>query len=244
MNHEKRYGRFTSSEIHKLVKKGRSKADVFSAPGKTYIFNKMMEREIKRSTNQDIFSRPIAWGHLMEVYADKELPLNYERVSTDTKVHPEYDFWAGTPDYFVKKDNKVVGIAELKGYGLERHFKYAKTINEGNVEKLKANHPDEYWQIVSNACIYDVNIGVAMAFCPNSELLEKIQKDLEETNILEANDLDPWKYRWVTEEKKSNLNWIDHGPTSMLSVFEFEIPQEDKDFITERVILANETLLL
>ena len=54
---------------------------------------------------------------------------------------------------------------------------------------------------------------------------------------------DQWKYRFIVESPDAELPYLpDGGYYKNLNKFEFEVPKEDKDFLTERVELAIELL--
>ena len=66
-----RAGNFTSSDIHKLTSTGRG-IHGFGAPAITYIEEKNIERRMGVSIKQEAYSRPMAWGHLMEAWVFKD----------------------------------------------------------------------------------------------------------------------------------------------------------------------------
>ena len=74
------------------------------------------------------------------------------------------------------------------------------------------------------------------------ELIEIIDK-VETTNFLERNNLNPSDYYFLTQDNIDNLPYLpDDSKMSNINSFEFEIPKEDKEFLIERVKLANELL--
>jgi len=234
-----RGGRFTSSAIFALIKEGRGKEDIFGAPALTYIQEVNIERLLGRGLDSDVYSRPIIWGNLMEKIAFEMLPMEYSLISDKGRVHPEYDFWAGAADLEVKGQL----IAEIKCYQLKKFATYTDCIMKQDVQLFKKEYPQEYWQIVSNAVINGVDIGEAISFIPYKSELEQIRKDIADTNLLERFGFEPWQARFITEEKIESLPYInDKGYFKNLTSFKFIVPQDDKDLLEERVVLASKYL--
>ena len=240
MDHKHRKYRFTSSEIYKLIKKGRG--NEFSAPGLTYIDEKRIENRIGRSLSLNAYSQVIAWGHLFEKLLFERLPNNYSLVSDETRKHPDPEFsevWGGTPDF------EITGtmISEAKCYQLKNFAKYTDVLLSEDLDRFKKEFPKEYWQIVSNVIINEVPYGEAVTFMPYRSELEQIRNDIEYKDVLESYDLDPWQFRFITEKPMSDLAWIEEGGYyKNINIFRFEVPTTDIDLLTERVRLAKELL--
>lgn len=235
MNHKNRYGKFSSSGIHKLIKKGRGN-NYFSAPALTYIEEKQIERRLGRSLSTNAYSQPIAWGHIMERVCHERLEMYYKICSTETVEHHDKElaeFWCGTPDY------KIIDevIAEQKSYQLKNFALYTDCLLLKDVALLREKFPEEYWQIVSNCIINGLDIGEAISFMPYRSTLEDLKERLNETDLLDEWKLgDPWKYRFITERELDDLPCIDEdGYYQEITRFRFVIPDEDKLFLEERV---------
>ena len=93
----KRNGNFTSSEIYKLLTNGRA-AGTLGAPCLDYIKEKQMERRLGRQLTDENLARALSWGKLVERMAFENLGTNYQLCSADTIIHPQYNYWCGTPD--------------------------------------------------------------------------------------------------------------------------------------------------
>lgn len=226
-----RVGNFTSSEIHKLMTNGRGASGI-GAPGLTYIQKKNIERRMGVSLKQEVYSRPMAWGELMELWVhEKELGLAYESVGKKTMVHPEYNYWAGSPDFVCT--SKLL-IAECKGYERENFATYADAILSGSTEILKTDCPDEYWQMVSNACIFGVDKVQPILFMPYKSQLMDIRIFADELNVG-----NPTKYRWIFESEDCQLPYlVDGGFYKNMVTSIIDVPKEDKALLTERVKIA------
>ncbi len=110
-----------------------------------------------------------------------------------------------------------------------------------DVALFKSTFPEEYWQIVSNSIINEVPKGEAIAYQPYDSEAEEIYRFL-----LEQDDYQDFK--WIAEIINSgNLHALPFQPDESeypnLVIFEFDIPQSDKDFLTNRVLEAQKLLL-
>lgn len=253
-----RIGNFTSSEIWKLTTNPTAKAqkegEVFGAPALTYILEKNMEREFGRSIDSETQARPLSWGKVCEKYVSENgefLPIGegYSVNMDKTTVHPLYNFWAGSED--ATKEDTVVDFKcpmTLKSFYLLVSF-FAQTTSDdecysGNlaIQHIRDNHPDGekfFWQLVSNSCIHDKKYAELIVFCPYQSELNAIR---EVASNYDAENLHP--YQWISYAHDEELPYLlDGGKFRNFNVIRFEIPQADKDFLTERVKLAAEKLI-
>jgi len=231
-----RTARFTSSKIHCLVKKGTSVG--FSAAGLTYIKNKALEYKLGRSMDTFAYSQAIAWGNIMEKLL-YEIHLkdmdDYSLISSDYRLHPDPELsahWSGVPDL------EITGklVSEIKCYQLEKFAKYADCLMKKSVDLLRCDFDQEYWQIVSNACINGVTQGEAVVYMPYREELEKIQDIIENTDLLERYSFEPWQFRFITERHVEDLPYIELGGYfNNVTRFRFDIPKKDIELLTSRV---------
>jgi hypothetical protein len=235
MDNTLRHGRFTSSQNH------RAAASLASGkPSKTfftYVEEKASERFMQRTADTKVTVRPMLWGKLMEVVLFNLLGLEYEMVHKETLVHPKYDFWSGTPDL-----KTPVKVGEIKCYEPKKFGALSRCLLRKDIGLLRSSFKEEYWQVVSNAIILGLDVAEVMVYMPyKSELLEII-KQVDETNFLERNGLNPQDYfYWLNEEGIESLPYLpDDSKASNINMFEFEVPKEDVDFLTERIILAND----
>ena len=230
LENKERIGNFTSSEIYKLIKKGRGKNDLFSAAGMTYIKEKKIEKRMGRSIQVESYSRSMAWGIFMEMIVFSKIGLEYKIESKDTDLHPTINGWSGSKDLIVP--NKK--IADIKCYELKKFALYTGAILKGDLNEIKQDFPKEYWQLVSNAIINDVPNAEIITYIPYESELEEIRQMAE--NYDRA---DKWKYRFIYESDKISLPYLpDGGYYKNLNYFEFEVPKEEKELLTERVLEA------
>lgn len=226
MNHEMRHGRFTSSQIYRLLGSKRVR--------ETYLEEKAIERRMQSSLDAGGHSQSIAWGNFMELVVFSELGLEYQIMSNTTVIHPDHKFWAGSCDLLVPKKK----IAEIKCYQKKNFALYTDAILKKDTELLKKDFASEYWQIVSNAIINQVPNGEAITYMPYESQLPELRA------LAENHDgADQWKYRFITELPGSHLPLLkDGGYYKSVNKFEFEIPKEDIEKLTN-VVLESEELI-
>ena len=233
---KKRYGRFTSSQIWKLIKSGRGEYG-FGSPALTYIQEKQIEVRMQSGIQPQTYSKPAIWGNFMEPIVHKKLlerDLGYKISSKATELHPDLElskFWSGSCDFEYFKGNELIAISETKSYQKKNFALYTDCLMLQDVELFKKNFHQEFWQIVSNAIIHGVDFGEAISFMP-------YESDYEMINDLAYNYEGPdmHLFRFIYEENMNYLPFIkDGGFYKDLNIFRFEIPEADKDFLTERI---------
>ena len=261
LDNTKRFGRFTSSKIVSLIKQGKIKMNEselkewkiqnpksaiktklggFQAAGLTYIQEKQIERRLGSRLDSETYSRAMAWGNFMERIVQNNLiqvDLGYRLCSDATKIHENKDFenyWSGTSDVEYYKGNKLTRIAEIKCYQKKKFALYTDCILKQDVELLKNDFPQEYWQIVSNCILNNVTTGEAISFMPFESEAEYIKTAAQN---YEGSDM--WKYRFIFEEEIYNLPFLkDGGYYNNINQFIFEVPKEDIEFLTSQVTQA------
>lgn len=231
MQHEKRNGRFTSSQASRIVG-GVNKP---TKPFYTYAEEVALERVLGRRITPEADAKALRWGSLMECIIFDCLPLHYSMTHKNTVVHNKYgDIWSGTPDYKVEIDKKT---GEIKCYYLKNWVKYSLALKSGDLERIKAEFPQPYWQVVSNAMLNGHKKAELLTFIPTKEQLENIIVKIEEEDFLERNNLDPKDYYFYTTENIESFNYLpNEWKDRNLVMFEFEIPTADRQFLLERVL--------
>ena len=234
-----RAGRFTSSQIVNLMKNGRAAGSV-GAPFFTYVDKKRRERKLKRSFSLNKGNRSTAWGHLMEAWVmfDK-LGFTYEHHGKKTSIHPKYNFWAGTTDLL----QAGVKVGDIKCYEPDNFTQLADVLLQKDVSAFKKAYESEYWQLVSNACIHGVTKAESILFMPIKSELDRIRTWLNDLDVKESEDLH--RYRYILDASDEDLPYLPEECTAYESLitFEFEIPQEDIDALTARVLMAEDELV-
>lgn len=254
INNQNRVGNFTSSKIvalkstgsremtddelaaHKKAFPKSRKKNIESWPGKaalTYIEEKKMERRLGRSLTSEINARATSWGSLVENRVFDLLGIEYKLTSKETIVHPDYSFWAGSPDadkYNTSPDFKCP--LTLKSFCQLVDPLYRGLTGMDAMNAVREEHEDGetyYQQIVSNACIKKNGFGELIIYVPYLSELNAIR-------TMARHHEQAGKFKWVDYASDDELPYlIDGGYYKNLNVIRFEIPNEDKELLTMRV---------
>lgn len=249
MSNLTRYGTFSSSQIYKLMSKGRGNwsIDNVGASFNTYLKEKYREIKLQKPINPPIHTRPIVWGKVMEGYVfENHLSLNYKEMNEFGRLsHPELKQWTGIPDT-MRKDV----VCDIKCPTSLTQFCDLIDSFE-SAEALKKEKPEYYWQLVSNAILTDVDKAELIVYMPFESELKNVLEYVADTE-LQVSGLTSFQWEWIFHEIQnyqydniipSNVPYLnDKGSYSNLTKFEFDIPAEDKKTLTERVKLATEQL--
>ncbi len=232
-----RIGNPTSSEIVALTTKGKEKGSL-GAPFYTYINECNIERKLLRSISDESSARPLIWGKVCEKVAFNTLGLEYSLCSQETIVHKDFDFWAGSPDG-TKEDEEGLTVIDIKCPQTLKSF--CTFYDCDTIEDVRNNHKDGdkyFWQLVSNAILTGARFAELVIYMP---FLEELQDIREAAGNLNPQDL--YKAFWIANGNDEELpHLISEGYYKNIKKIRFEVAQEDKDFLTERVRLAG-TLL-
>lgn len=250
-----RNGNFTSSKIGLLMQEGK-KAGSLSAPALTYIDELNMERRLGRSLTDELKARPLLWGKLLERRAFELLGTDYKLCSQETLPHPEIDCWAGSPDAdrFNSEDHLQNAVIDFKcpitlksfcqlvqpfydgktGMDYFNAIRSGYTDNDGNWHDKHKDGEKYYWQLVSNACITKRNFIELIVYMPYRSELEAIRE-------LCQGQPDYYKIFFADEDELPFL--IDDGYYKNINVMRAEVPLDDKQFLTSRVLLGREHLI-
>jgi hypothetical protein len=226
-----RIGNATSSQIYRLM----GTPQVFE----TYLEECNMERELMRSVDKEENARQLTWGKLCETYLFGNyslLGLGYRASGDKTRVHKYYNWWSGSEDGEFEDD--VKGVLELKcPYTVKSFYKFSKAIKTGSIEavrdvKIGTSKDGEkyYWQMVSNACLLDVDYAEFCVYMPFEIELDAIR---EASSFMDnLND-----YAWVNWSNNDQLPHLKvNGVLPNLSKLRFKVPQKDKDALEMKMI--------
>ena len=160
-----RVGKFTSSEIHRLLQPGKRKDEYFGAGAMTYIYEKV--GEIITGEAAEASSKAIEWGYANEYDAI----LEYENRK---KAKVEY-FGAGNPKYIPY--NEVAGgspdgivngriLLEVKcPFNSGNHIKFLMMTKQ---DQLKASNFDYYCQAQMNMLCTNTAIAHFVSYDPRA----------------------------------------------------------------------------
>lgn len=250
MNKLTRYGNFSSSNIHKLMSKGRGEWTVENVGSSfnTYIKEKNREIKLQKSINLPANTRPIIWGKVIEHFVfERRLSMEYKEMNEVGRlVHPEYSRWTGVPDC-MKKD--VVSDIKCPS-SLTQFCDLVDSFTD--VETFKNTAPEYYWQLVSNAILTNVGRAELIVFVPYENELHEI-RDFVANPDLHIDGLTPFQFEFIFHEIEkfmdgeltpSSVPYLNSkGSYKNLNKFEFIVPENDKKDLTSRVKLAINQLI-
>ena len=233
-----RIGSFTSSEIYNLLKKDRS-GKGFGVPALTYIEERNMARRLGRSLTTETNSRPTTWGKCLEPFAFQKLGFDYELVSDVTIQHPDIPYWCGSPDLI---GANLVGDEKcpmtLKSFCQLVDPIYNGLSGDEAIQIIREKHPDGekyYQQLVSNSILTNSTFAELIVYVP-------FRSDLDEIRLSAA---DRKEYRWIEYADDYELPWlVDGGYYQDVNIIHFEVPQSDKEILTNAVIEAGKLLTI
>lgn len=231
-----RVGNFTSSEIVALTTTGKD-GKSFGAPAKTYIAECNMERRLGRSITDEVKARATSWGSLLEQRVNGILGLEYRLCSAETIGHPHFPFWKGSPD--AEKFDEGKTVIDIKCPLTLKSF--CTLVDCKTIDEVRENHKEGekyYFQLVSNAILTGAKYAELIVYVP-------YQDELEEIRELARNSDEgiQSKFAWVNFASDDELPFLIRGGYyKNLNIIRFEVPQADKNLLTERVALAGKQL--
>lgn len=238
MNNKNRQGRFTSSQMYRVM----------GTPAvlNTYIEELVIEKRMKRCLDVGAYSQAMSWGRYMEMQVFKEMSTDYTIVSKQTILHPEdrfKDIWSGSPDFIKFKGNDAVAVSEVKCYYPKAFAKLTDAMLKKDLKALKEVNTSsgkgrEYWQVVSNAILCGVDTAEIITYMPYESEMEQIKND-----VANFDGADQWEFRFINERSNSELPVLPNdGYYKNLNVFSFIVPEEDKQLLEERILMAEEKI--
>ena len=225
MNHTQRYGRWTSSQIWKLMTKDKSGA--WGKPALDYIEERRMERRLHRSLSTTASSgRAAEWGHACEPHAFEALGLDYVMQSHITIPNPAMPQHVGSPDCTIQTP-KGVTVVDIKCPYTLKSFCQLSDVKTS--EQLKNEYPEYYWQLISNAILTGATICELVIFCPPIETVKEIIKD--------------GMFRWLEFCDPEELPYLPaESEYPNLSTLKFTPSTEDLAALLERVRAAEDKI--
>jgi len=225
-----RVGNFSSSEIYRLMSKGRGNWSIQNT-GKafdSYVKEKAFERKLGRSIEKDVKAKSLTWGTLVEEQCFNRLDLKYSLVSKDRYYHKDFaDYWSGMPDLITPE---LVGDIKCP-YTLNSFMELLDAMT--GADALKKANDQYYWQLVSNAILCDKETAVLVVYVPYNRDLAKI-RELAQEKIDASNT-----YAWINWADDEELPYIpDDADILDANSFEFKVSDKDKQMLNDRVELA------
>jgi len=237
LDHSKRQGRFTSSQAYRIcasLKNGKPSQAFFG-----YVNEVKIERFLNRRAKTGVSVKATKWGKLMEMVLFDKLGLKYSMSSVETILHPKYGaFWSGTPDLIAEYKT-----AEIKCFEPLKFGSLVMAMETKDTEIIKKEQKEVYWQTISNSILKGFDKAEIIAFMPYKKDLIKIFNDLDATDFLMDNNLKPYDYQFFNEDNIEEYGYLpDDSKAKDINTFEFIIPEEDREFLTQRMIEASKLL--
>lgn len=189
-----RKGRFTASEIHKLMGTPRNKSEYLSETAKTFVYEKASE--LLTGISKPIYGEALTWG------------IENEKEAFEYFQHFQDEFFT----YYGGETYTFIPYGEYSGYSpdalgsnciieIKNPFNSAihlKNMSIKNAEDLKSLHPEYYWQMQLGMIASAVDFGYFVSYdkrMPDSHKLfishierEDVQEIIDE-KLHYANDL-------------------------------------------------------
>jgi hypothetical protein len=172
-----RLGKFTSSEIHRLVShKGK-----LTEKAEGYVFEKAAEIITGESKSFD--NAATVWGHQHEAEAAEAFEKKTELSVTTCGFELKTENYGGSPDRLVGFD----GLLEIKcPFNSANHIKHCLLENQ---EEFKKECSEYYWQIQSNLNVTERQFAFFVSYDPRNAtaplyvlLIKRDEKDIELIN--------------------------------------------------------------
>lgn len=207
--HEDRLGKFTSSEIHKLMTEPKDKSLKLSKTAESYIIDKVSEQLTGLYSSFE--NEATIWGVEQETLAKHWFTklTGIEVKDCGFIDHDSIPNYGGSPDGIIEVDGEI-GIIEVKcPFNTSNHIKHCLT----DSENFKTDFKEYYYQMQSNMLIVGASFGFFVSFDPRIDkdcglFIMKINYDvLTGETILNkvelANEMvESIKQKLTNEEKK------------------------------------------
>lgn len=252
----------TDEEKAKRPAKGKGSAtnyvddsNSFSEAGLTYIRECNLERRLGLPLELETTSKETAWGNICEKYLMNDhrlMSTDYVQRPDESIFHPDFPYWCGRPDGQIPKKKLVSDIKSpftrksfcalvepiyrgLTGIDAMNALRFGLQDKDGKVILEPVKDAEKYyWQLVSNANIIGADIAELIVFMPY------IHQTAEIRHLAGGYG----QYEFLARMGERYLPYIKEGGYyKNINRITFEIPQADKDFLTQRVKLAGKLLI-
>ena len=226
-----RAANFTSSSIHKLMSNDR-KGTGIGSPGLTYIAEKRMEAKLGRQLQKETSSCSTSWGTFVQHrVTNLLLPTSCQPTKDVRRVHPLITNWTGAEDYLRHNEDGSRSVGEIKCFELKRFCEVHDAASIG-AASLREEAPEIYWQLVSNAILNECDTAELCLYVPYQSELSVIKEDASMPDV-------EHQFQWMQYAKDDELPYLVEGMYDKnISIFRFNISEEDVRLLTNRVIMA------
>jgi len=218
----------------------------------TYINETNVERILGRAITNESDARPLMYGKLCEPFFFQKLPNSYRLSSAEVMVHPTIDWWSGSPEGEKFGEEKRIGF-EMKSpstlssftrlvdpfYRGLRGMDAINAIRKDWIDpmtglKRKAHKDGEKYfiQMISNAVLLDVDVFELIVSVPYKDDLTKLKVTSDDHEKKDG----VARFFWAEDD---SLPWIHRGGYYQdITIIRFDVPQEEKNKLTELMIAA------
>lgn len=244
-----RAGNFSSSNIYRLCTDGsrpmtpeekqefvdaggdKRKKNTWDYGASFYSYVKEKKREILAGRQVDNESKANAsdWGNMCEAIVHEMLPISYQLVNNDRYKHPDLP-WTGAPD-------EIAGellVGDIKSpFTLTSFLDVYEVLSyEDMADALKNVKPEWYWQLISNSILTERPWCELILFMPKKSMIKEL--------IFEHSERSGY---WFHNKSEKSLPWTaEDSDIPALSRIPFIAPNEDIEFLTDRVRAATKLL--
>jgi len=231
---QSRHATFSSSSAWKLMTNNK-KGEAFGAPGLKYIKQVNLEIKLGRALTCEREARSTSWGDFCEIYVFNILDLSYRNVTDFRYFHPDVKAWSGKPDVI-----KAETVGDVKApFNLEVFCDKIGALESG-IHKYREEFPDDYYQHVSNAILLNANDLKVTHF--EAIIYTPFRSELDDIRATAMKSEE--RFKWIAFANDDELPWVpDGGYYKNLNTYRFEIPQEDKIALHNRVVEAGKMLI-
>lgn len=256
INNTARIGNFTSSEIGALMAVDAS-GKKFGKPALTYISETNMERRLGRSVDDEKVAKALTWGKLLEGRAFGQLGLGYILSSTQTDTHPTIPYWSGSKDALKLDEGHTVADIKcpltLKSFCQLVDPLYSGLTDMAAMDAIRKGFVDQdgiahekhkdgekfYYQLVSNSIINTCKYAELIVYMPYKSEIDDIKMMAGDVEVQELG-----KHYWIAMAGEDELPFIlDKGFYNSVNIIRFEVPEADKQALTNNVLKAGKMLI-
>lgn len=160
--YKERWGKFTASEFHKLMKSGRKKDQLFGETAMSYILSKLDEQISSHDMDRGGFqgNKSTDWGNMFESEAREKFQEKTGFNVVEVGFMPIADFLGGSPDGLIKR----YAIIEIKcPFAPVNHTENMLLKDEF---EFREAHEDYYVQMQVNMMAAGVDTGYFISYDP------------------------------------------------------------------------------
>jgi hypothetical protein len=131
--------RLTSSEIHKIFVSGQKKGQLIGQGGMTYV-NKIIAQILTGEVKETPETPAILWGLTEEHDAKLKYQIKTNQIVEDSFFVAYSTILGGTNDGYVKENNKLKSIIEIKNPDSAKHIQILRCLDWSDLKDVDAQY--------------------------------------------------------------------------------------------------------